>query len=982
MGDLRIEGRAHMGDLRIEGRADMGDLRIEDLTLDGSDYRRPQTKARFLNSRMGPTVDPGKMSEPPENLSHAKRLQRETDFLSCIYCMAPRPSDPYARYCNECGSPVPPVPGSRLPPPEGGQMGMCVYCKSMVPLNTPTCLVCEAPIPPQLQPQASVVLAGKRVCPACSTANPDPVSMLYPGVSECALPVAQLTLTLCLCYIQGKRVCPACSTANPADLDRCVMCETRLPPMGKPIAHGGMHPVAPKPDPHGRLMTCSKCGRVNNPDARFCDWCGTKPSPPVMHVTCGKCKSSNQAYARYCLSCGTLLEPPHRNDPRRTLATVCPVEPYWNHLTGTTPGKSSNQAYARYCLSCGTLLEPPHRNDPSNQAYARYCLSCGTLLEPPHRNDPRNTAKIVPGSQFDSSQDKFITIPLPLSGSVSGSWVPIVPPVLLPKAPPSATVATQTVGLFYPSFREMQQREAREAGEREKAERMSDKRPPVSAVSPGKGYWRKQIDHICGHLRAYAQNTTEFRANVGEPRMGKLVSATVHEDGYELSLAMTFALRGNKDVLTGKPMRVRGDEFLSNLTEGRRRSFHGSSSSLGKSGDPASHLEHVKDLTTLAEKSRGPSRCEWFKPYSLAEDRLLLQEVGPKGEGNAEEVQKLLDEGADPNLVDNDDRPVLTVAVMNNRHESIPVLVQAGAEVDKRSGPKNNTALHEAVNLGPSGKRAVQALLGCNANSKRKNDKSESPYDLAVKLGDESILKSFASSMGQDLLDKMTKPGKAADIEAQPCQRDGRVTCGHTDCLCLVYRVEGVGRYYLIPLGMEFFNERTVSLHTEDKFGLLSKRADFAAARGHDLRTATTTNWAQICAAAKPTTGLCVRPEHAQRSRHMWSHLSMCNNPDFGPGSNTYINMCRCDVRIPAEAQVSALGKTRRHHSEATKSCHQRNPDYITTPTTVPSPTITTPSFLNIQAQSQPSPAVKRHVFSLTPPKYGNYPWSNPTDGD
>ncbi|XP_035689674.1 double zinc ribbon and ankyrin repeat-containing protein 1-like isoform X2 [Branchiostoma floridae] len=624
-----------------DASAHMGDLRIEDLTLDGSDYRRPQTKTRFLHSRMGPTVDPGKMSDHPENLSHAKRLQRETDFLSCIYCMAPRPSDPYARYCNDCGSPVPPVPGSRLPPPEGGQMGMCVYCKSMVPLNTPTCLVCEAPIPPQLQPQASVVLA-------------------------------------------GKRVCPACSTANPADLDRCVMCETRLPPMGKPIAHGGMHPVAPKPDPHGRLMTCSKCGRVNNPDARFCDWCGTKasdsavfgrwccgPSPPVMHVTCGKCKSSNQAYARYC-------------------------------------------------------------------------LSCGTLLEPPFRNDPRNTAKMVPGSQF-------------LDRSVSGSWVPISLPVSPPKAPPSSTVATQTVGLFYPSFREMQQREMREAEEREKAEKMSDKRPPVSAVSPGKGYWRKQIDHICGHLRAYAQNTTEFRANVGEPRMGKLVSATVHEDGYELSLAMTFALRGNKDVLTGKPMRVRGDEFLSNLTEGRRRSFHGSSSSLASD----SSEKKKKKGTKKPKKKKQPNKEDKLHP----EDRLLLQEVGSKGDGNTEEVQKLLDEGADPNLVDNDDRPVLTVAVMNNRHESIPVLVQAGAEVDKRSGPKNNTALHEAVNLGPSGKRAVQALLGCNANSKRKNDKGETPYDLAVKMGDENILKSFASSMGQDLLDKMTKPGKAADVQ-------------------------------------------------------------------------------------------------------------------------------------------------------------------------------------------------------------------------
>ena len=25
-----------------------------------------------------------------------------------------------------------------------------------------------------------------------------------------------------------------------------------------------------------RMLTCTKCGRVNSSDARFCDWCGTK----------------------------------------------------------------------------------------------------------------------------------------------------------------------------------------------------------------------------------------------------------------------------------------------------------------------------------------------------------------------------------------------------------------------------------------------------------------------------------------------------------------------------------------------------------------------------------------------------------------------------------------------------------------------------------------------------------------------------------
>lgn len=38
------------------------------------------------------------------------------------------------------------------------QMILCMQCKSMVPVNTSSCVVCEAPISPQLQPQASLRL--------------------------------------------------------------------------------------------------------------------------------------------------------------------------------------------------------------------------------------------------------------------------------------------------------------------------------------------------------------------------------------------------------------------------------------------------------------------------------------------------------------------------------------------------------------------------------------------------------------------------------------------------------------------------------------------------------------------------------------------------------------------------------------------------------------------------------------------------------
>ena len=35
--------------------------------------------------------------------------------------------------------------------------------------------------------------------------------------------------------------------------------------------------MPPQPRLNGNLLRCSGCGRVNNPDARFCDWCGTLP---------------------------------------------------------------------------------------------------------------------------------------------------------------------------------------------------------------------------------------------------------------------------------------------------------------------------------------------------------------------------------------------------------------------------------------------------------------------------------------------------------------------------------------------------------------------------------------------------------------------------------------------------------------------------------------------------------------------------------
>ncbi|KAM9317195.1 double zinc ribbon and ankyrin repeat-containing protein 1 [Gastrophryne carolinensis] len=621
------------------------DLTQKDNDQDGKVSHRSLTGPRFLSSRLGkPNLVDEPVSAPQTQRSQVNatvepavrksltstqsmRIQRETDFLKCAQCLAPRPSDPFARFCQECGAPVPPVPGRRLPPPEGAQMGLCVECRTMVPMNTPSCIVCEAPLFVQMQPQASI-------------------------------------------HLKDKTICRSCGTGNPINLKHCVTCEAKLPGTPTPIYSGDSAP--PLPNQQGKMQSCSKCGRINLVDARFCDWCGAKPGPSVSYLTCSKCGASNHPYAHFCATCGVYLEPPAR---------------------------------------------------------------------------------------FSSQQNRMISgaDQLTLSQDFHGraSWQPLSVSLPNPKLDVEKVArGTQTVGLFYPSSKLMEKKELELLSEKEKRENMSDRKPLLTAISPGRGYWRQQLDHICAHLRCYTQNDSEFKALIGQPRMGRIISATVHEDGYEVSLRLNYVLVTDKNVVTGKPMKLSSNHFLSNVTEGRYDQDESQSSVASEDGLSARSQNNSKTKRSK-KKNRKPLQNEDRLP---PEDRKLLKEVGPKGEGRIAAVEELLDEGADPNCKNNEDRPVLTVAVLNGHHKAVPVLVQKGAEIDQQSGPHGNTALHEAALLGMEGKRCIEVLLGCNASINKKNNKGISAYDLALKSGNEQISSLFASKLGQGMLDKLTKP--------------------------------------------------------------------------------------------------------------------------------------------------------------------------------------------------------------------------------
>nr|CAB3240396.1 double zinc ribbon and ankyrin repeat-containing protein 1 [Phallusia mammillata] len=542
--------------------------------------------------------------------------------IRCVHCDAPQPRNRDTRFCAECGKPVPVDPN--LFPNESGSMGMCTKCRSYVPLNQAKCIVCEEPIGPKLKPVSSVRL-------------------------------------------QDEIVCGSCGTHNPSHLTHCASCEHRFP---APIHTGSNSPPLPRLD--GELVRCPSCSRVNNPDARFCDWCGEKPIPEQSPLACSLCKHNNRPYSKFCSQCGSKFVAPDRMDPR-------------NYDLG----------------------------------------------------DQLHT------TQFDKLP-MWQTIPLPtLPKSPTNTRI-----VRAQKAP-SREVQTQTVGLFYPGGKKVNQEQQMMQEMMNQELRMRDKQPPLTAISPGRGFWRKQMDHICGHLRGYTNNNVEFRSVIGEPKLGKILGTAIDEGEEEIILSVTFALKGHTEFADGGTHGLQRDIYMSKKKVAFGSTFEKDENESERGGKKSKKKGKKKSSSLAREEKMNP------------EDRLLIKELGPRGSGRADEISQLIKEGADPNCQDPDKRSALSVAVRNKRVEAIRVLLDGGADVNRRSGPQHNSALHHAVKLGPSeGKEIVKLLLDYDANSDVKNEQGLSPYNFAVRNDYNTIVALFNEPKGSKNAQPKRKPRK------------------------------------------------------------------------------------------------------------------------------------------------------------------------------------------------------------------------------
>lgn len=288
--------------------------------------------------------------------------------------------------------------------------------------------------------------------------------------------------------------------------------------------------------------------------------------------------------------------------------------------------------------------------------------------------------------------------------------------------------------------------------EKARMEGTRDRRLALAGVSPGRGYWRQQMDHICAHLKAHSQNDPEFRSLIGEPRLGKIITAAVHEDlvGEEFTLTVTFARRESKESWKEKSKALADGLKAFNIS---REDLNGSQTSL-QGTQKRLKAKKSKKKTNVKENGKASKLKE--------EDRLLVKEVGPKGQGREEEIERLLDAGGNPDCESTEGVPLVVLATVNKHLDCITTLVNAGANVNAKTQSKGNTALHEAVSQG--GAKYVDALLGLGAKANVKNDSGQTPYDLAMSSGHESIAQRFTSNVGDELLQTLTKPHKTKYI--------------------------------------------------------------------------------------------------------------------------------------------------------------------------------------------------------------------------
>ncbi|CAH8487782.1 unnamed protein product [Schistosoma rodhaini] len=392
-------------------------------------------------------------------------------------------------------------PNCQHPRPVSRKQNFCFHCGVNLPiLSTPK--------------YGSSALENIGVCPYCKAHVPL-------NLTSCLVCESPLQMQKYGQRRKESRLCTTCKTMNPTDAKSCIICEARLATGATNVIISGFQstydsrPPIPYPEmcKNVRFSTCVYCHRENNLDARYCDWCGSEvPKHYQQSLNSGELKSSDNTNGN------RQLFNSNSSDSIRDISSAG----FHN-----SPKDNQNKITLRdgfiHCIKC----------DLPNPKEANYCSYCGLNLMPP----PRCTGwfPIVNGSsrhefEIDGNQSEK-----------SVSQHKYLQPVV-------ANVSTQTYGIFYPSSTELR-RQDQLAQHRLSADvQLRDRIPTLTAISPGRGFWRKQLDHIFAHLKLYTNNNSEFRASIAQPRFGKLLSADLYAlASNQAKITLIYSLPNDKN---------------------------------------------------------------------------------------------------------------------------------------------------------------------------------------------------------------------------------------------------------------------------------------------------------------------------------------------------------------------------------------------------------------------------------------------------
>ena len=536
-------------------------------------------------------------------------------------------------------------------------------------------------------------------------------------------------------------------------------------------------------------MTCTRCNapRPSDPYARFCNGCSSilPPAPglirrsyhnnieqipckfcgsiiPKDSLRCGVCNKLNNTHKLtrriqngriICKNCGSM------NSLNVTECVVCD-EPLDNVIQKKAPSPSKdymacescsriNCSDARFCDWCGERLNNTLMQinciycKSENPPKSEFCYNCGEKIKTPVRKTFQKTVRV---DERTSTMELLNNLTHDNSTSDSTS----------PLRRLSKNVSVQVGESFI-----------------ETKEKVSKTGP--TKLSPGKGYWRQQIDHIAQHLKIYAQNNVEFRDAISNHVMSNLtkLQQKSSRDNTELTFIATFALKGKPTKHTMKNNNVTSGETLIqalslNMNDKKQnkiaKSRPNSSKSRPSSARSVSSVKSTSRPNSARKKKKTFKKVENDKLSSkllkLSEENLMLLKIIKSSKNpNIDEFQDLLNsENTDPNTLDENDTPLLKLCVQSRRFDLLEPLLHSGAKINQISGIKENSALHEAVLLGIKGMDAVDILLEAKGVDLHvKDKKGNTAYDLAVEKGIDAISDKFTKHMSKDLLNDVMK---------------------------------------------------------------------------------------------------------------------------------------------------------------------------------------------------------------------------------